>query len=105
MYLRFGFLSNGNFISIKSVTADWLSVEIINDVIKLKVKLDDYFDEVSIKFETIDSSWVHLEVGQKRNSWFIDVNGEKRTLVMPADVPNDLCNNHIHIGNLEVNTS
>lgn len=104
MYVRFGILSRGNFFSIKSDTTDYLLIKIINDIIKLKIKLDDYFDEVSIKFEAIDSSWIHMEIGQKKNSWFIDVNGEKRTLIMPLDVPNELCDNCLRIGNLEVNT-
>lgn len=79
-----------------------LSVDINNDIIKLKVKLDDYFDEISIKFELIDSSWIHLEVKQQLNTWTIEVNGEKQTLIMPNDIPIELCTGHFYIGHFEV---
>lgn len=104
LYLRFEFLSHGNLVSMKSVTADYMLVEIDKDVLKLKVRLDNYFDEVSIKFEEIDSCWIHVEIEQRLNSWSVAVNGEKRTLIMPTDVLVELCDNHFYIGNLEVNT-
>lgn len=104
LYLRFELLSRGNLISMKSATADYMSVEIDKNILKLKIKLDDYFDEVSIKFEEIDSCWIHVEIRQRKNSWSMAVNGEKRTLIMPTDVPIELCDNHFYIGNLEVNT-
>ncbi|XP_025406324.1 uncharacterized protein LOC112680444 [Sipha flava] len=92
LYLRFELLANGNLMSIKGMTTDYMLVEINNDIIKLIVKLDDYYDEVLIQFEEIDSSWIHVEIEQQENTWIIDVNGEKRTLIMPADISNnDLC--------------
>jgi len=102
-YLRFEILDRGNLISIRSAAADYLSVEINNDVFKLKIKLDEYFDEVSIKFENIDSSWIHLEIEQHDNSWTMSVNDNKRTLIMPVDVLVELCENHLYIGNIQVN--
>lgn len=78
-------------------------VEIIKDVIKLKIKLDDYFDEVLIKFEEIDSSWIHVNIEQQKNCWVIEINGEKRILIMPEDIPIEICQNYLYIGNLEVN--
>lgn len=103
LYLRFEFLAHGNFITIKSITTDYILVEIIKDIIKLKIKLDDYFDEVLIKFEMIDSSWVHMNIEQQKNSWLIEINGEKRTLRMPEDIPTEICQNYLYIGNLKVN--
>lgn len=102
LYLRFEVLSYGNLIFIKSTTTDYLLVEINNDVIKLKIKLDEQFDEVSIKFEEIDSSWIHIEIEQQENRWVLEVNGEKRALIMPTDVPNELCKNYLYIGNFQV---
>jgi hypothetical protein len=102
--LKFELLANGNLMSIKGMTTDYMLVEINNDIIKLIVKLDDYYDEVLIQFEEIDSSWIHVEIEQQENTWIIDVNGEKRTLIMPADISNnDLCKNYLYIGNNEVN--
>lgn len=80
-----------------------LLVDVNKDIIKLKIKLDDYFDEVSIKFEQIDSSWIHLEIRQQLNTWSMEVNGEKRTLIMSDDIPIELCNGHFYIGHFEVN--
>lgn len=79
-----------------------MSVTIENNAIKLKIKLDNYFDEVSVKLKEIDSSWTHVEIEQHTNSWTIEVNGEKRTLTMSSDVPIELCQNHLYIGNTEV---
>jgi len=103
MYLRFGIFSRGNLVLMKSIAADYMSAEINNDVIKLKIKIDDYFDEMSISFEEIDSSWIHVEIGYQKNSWFLDVNGEKRALIMSSDVSVELCNSHLYIGKSEVN--
>jgi len=103
LYVRFEILARGNFISIQSTTTDYaMSVEINNDVFKLKIKLDEYFDEVSIKFEAIDSSWIHLEIEQHNNSWCISVNDNKRSLIMPTDVLDELCENYLYIGNFSV---
>lgn len=104
LYLRLELLARGNLILIKSIIADYnmLSVDINNDIIKLKIKLDDYLDETSIKFELIDSSWIHLEIKQQLNTWTMEVNGEKRTLIMPYDMPNELCTGHFDIGHFEV---
>lgn len=102
LYLRFERLSYGYLVLIKSVTMDYMLVEINNDIIKLKIKLDDYFDEKSIKFEEIDSSWIYVEIQQQINSWHINVNGEKHTLIMPVDIPINLCKDYIYIGNSEV---
>lgn len=102
LYLRFEVLSHGNLIFIKSTTTDYLLVEINNDLIKLKIKLDGHFDEVSIKFEEIDSFWNHVEIERRENSWIIEVNGEKHTLIMSTDVPNKLCKNDLYIGNFQV---
>jgi len=81
-----------------------MSVTIENNVIKLKIKLDDYFDEVSVKLEEIDSSWIHVEIEQQTNSWTIEINGERRTLIMSSDLPIELCKNNLYIGNIEVDT-
>lgn len=107
LYLRLELLARGNLISIKSVIADdnILTVDINNDIIKLKIKLDDYFDEISIKFELIDSSWIHLEIKQKLNMWTMEVNGEEQTLIMPDDMSIELCTGHFYIGNFEVHNS
>jgi len=103
LYVRFEILARGNFISIRSTTTDYvMSVEINNDVFKLKIKLDEYFDEVSMKFEAIDSSWIHLEIEQHNNSWCISVNDNKRSLIMPNDVHDKLCENYMYIGNISV---
>lgn len=102
LYLRFEILANGNFISTRSTAADYMSVEINNDVFKLKIKLDEYFDEVSIKFEYIDSSWIHLEIEQHDNSWCLSVNDNKRSLMMPDEVFVELCEDHMYIGNFQV---
>lgn len=104
MYLRFELLTHGNLISIKTIT-EYMLIKISKDIIKLEVKLDDYFNEVSIKFEQIDSSWIYMEIEQQKNSWFIEVNGEKRTLIMPTNMSNQnkLCTNHLYIGNIKVN--
>lgn len=103
LYVRFEILARGHFISIQSTTTDYvMSVEINNDVFKLKIKLDEYFDEVSIKFEAIDSSWIHLEIEQHNNSWCISVNDNKRSLIMPTDVQDELCENYLYIGNFSV---
>jgi len=102
--VRFGLLAHGNLIFIKSITTDHMSVTIDNNVIKLRIKLDDYSDEVSVKLEEIDSSWIHVEIEQHSNSWVIEVNGERQTLIMSSDVPIELCKNHLYIGNFEVNT-
>lgn len=103
MYLRFGLLAHGDLILMKTIT-DYMSVDISKDIIKLEVKLDDYFDEVSIKFEEIDSSWIHIAVEQQENSWFIEVNGVIRSLIMPTVIsnPNELCTNHLYIGHTKV---
>jgi len=101
--VRFGLLAHGNLIFIKSITTDYMTVTIDNNVIKLKIKLDDYFDEVSIKLEEIDSSWTHVEIEQHSNSWVIEVNGQRQTLIMSSDVPIELCTNYLYIGNFEVN--
>lgn len=103
LYLRFELLAHGNLILIKGMATDYMLVEINNDIVKLIIRLDDYFDEVLLPFEEIDSSWIHIEIEQRENTWFIYVNGEKRTLLMPADVSNELCKNYLHIGNNEVN--
>lgn len=103
LYLRFEFLSRGNLISIKSITMDYMLLEIDNDIIKLKIKLDDYFDEVLIKFEKVDSSWIHIDIEQQQNSWAIEVNGKKQTLIMPDDIPIEMCKNYLYIGNRKVN--
>ncbi|XP_050060956.1 uncharacterized protein LOC114129897 isoform X2 [Aphis gossypii] len=103
LYLRFEILANGNFISTRSTAADYMSVEINNDVFKLKIKLDEYFDEVSIKFEYIDSSWIHLEIEQHDNSWCLSVNDNKRSLMMPDEVFVELCEDHMYIGNFQEN--
>lgn len=104
MYLRFGLLSRGNLALMKSNTADYMSVEIDNDVIKLKIKLDDYFDDLFINIVEIDSSWIHVEIGQHKNSWFLEVNGKRRTLIVSTDVSVELCNSHLYIGKLEVDS-
>jgi len=104
LYLRFEILANGNFISTRCTAADYnMSVEINNDVFKLKIKLDEYFNEVSIKFEYIDSSWIHLEIEQHDNSWCLSVNDHKRSLMMPDEVFVELCEDHMYIGNFQVN--
>ncbi|XP_026805571.1 uncharacterized protein LOC113548730 [Rhopalosiphum maidis] len=103
LYLRFEILAHGNLISIRSNTTDYMSVEINNDVFKLKIKLDEYFNEVSIKFEYIDSSWIHLEIEHHDNSWCLSVNDIKRSLIMPDDVLIELCENHLYIGNFQEN--
>lgn len=103
MYIRFRLLSHGTLISLTNDTTDYMLVEINNDIIILKIKIDEYLNEVSIKFEEIDSSWIHIEIGQHKNTWFIDVNGEKHILIIPADLPIKLCTNNLLIGNLEVN--
>lgn len=100
--MKFERLALGNFILIKSITTDYMLVEINYDVIKLKIKLDDYFDDVSIKFEEIDSSWIRMEIEQQENKWILEVNGEKRYLTIPTDVPVELCTNHLYIGKSEV---
>ncbi|XP_060872794.1 uncharacterized protein LOC132946753 [Metopolophium dirhodum] len=98
LYARFEILARGNFISIRSATTDYvMSVEINNDILKLKIKLDEYLNEVSIKFEAIDSSWIHLEIEQHNNSWCMSVNDDKRTLIMPTDVFDELCDTHLYI--------
>lgn len=103
LYVRFEILACGNFISIRSTTMDYIiSVEINNDVLKLKIKLDEYFNEVSIKFEAIDSSWIHLEIEQHNNSWCMSVNDNKRSLIMPTDLVDELCEKHLYIGNFSV---
>lgn len=104
LYIRLQILSRGNLIFIKSFTTDYMSVTIENNVIKLKIKLDDYFDEVSVKLEEIDSSWIHVEIEQQTNSWTIEINGERRTLIMSSDLPIELCKNNLYIGNIEVDT-
>lgn len=101
LYLRFEHLAHGNFILSESIT-DYMLVEINYDVIKLKIKLDDYFDDVSIKFEEIDSSWLRIEIEQQENRWYLDVNGEKRCLIIPTDMPIELCTNYLYIGKSEV---
>lgn len=102
MYLRFERFARGNLLLTKSITGDdYMSVEVDKDTIKLKIKVDDYFGDVSVKYEEIDSSWVHMEIKQQQTSWQIDVNGEKRTLILP-DVPDEICKDHLHIGNIEV---
>lgn len=103
LYARFEILARGNFISIRSTTKDYVMlVEIIKDVFKLKIKIDEYFNEVSIKFEAIDSSWIHLEIEQHNNSWCMSVNDNKRSLIMPTDVLDELCEKHLYIGNFSV---
>lgn len=103
LYLRFELLAYGNLISIKGMATDYLLVEINNDIIKLIIKLDDYYDEVLISFEEIDSSWIHVEIEQQENTWIIYVNGKKRTLIIPSEISNELCKNYLYIGNNEVN--
>ncbi|XP_025192604.1 uncharacterized protein LOC112592664 [Melanaphis sacchari] len=105
LYVRFEILARGNLISIRSTTTDYMSVEINNDVFKLKIKLDEYFNEVSIKFEYIDSSWIHLEIEQHGNSWYLSVNDNKRSLIVPDDMLIELCENYLYIGNFQVNMS
>lgn len=103
LYARFEILARGNFISIRSTTKDYVMlVEINKDVFKLKIKIDEYFNEVSIKFEAIDSSWIHLEIEQHDNSWCMSVNDNKRSLIMPTDVLDELCEKHLYIGNFSV---
>lgn len=102
MYLRFEILARGNFIFIRSTTTDYMSVEINNDIFKLKVKLDEYIDEMSMKFENINSCWIHLEIEQHDNSWCMSINDNKHTLIMPADVPVELCDSNLCIGNCQV---
>lgn len=105
LYLRLELLARGNLILVKSIITDYnmLSVDIYYDVIKLKIKLDDYFDEISIKLELIDSSWIHLEIKQQLNTWSLEVNGEKHTLIIPDDMPIELCISHFYVGYFEVN--
>jgi len=96
-------LARGNFISIQSITTDHvLTVEINNDIFTLRIKLDEYYDEVSIKFEAIDSPWIHLEIEQHNNSWCMSVNDKKGLLIMPTDVLFELCDDHLYIGNFPV---
>jgi len=103
LYVRFEILARGNFIAIRSASTDYvMSVEINSDVFKLKIKLDEYLNEVSIKFEAIDSSWIHLEIEQHNNSWCMSVNDNKRSLIMPTDVFDELCDTHLYIGNFSV---
>lgn len=101
--MRFEILARGNFISIRGITTDYvMTVEINNDVFRLKLKLDEYFEEVSIQFEAIDSSWIHLEIEQHNNSWCMSVNDKKGSLIMPTDVFVELCESHLYIGNFPV---
>lgn len=83
------------------MTTDYMLVEVNNNIIKLIIKLDDYFDEAIIPFEEIDSSWIHMEIEQQESTWLINVNGEKRILIMPADESIELCKNFMFIGNNE----
>jgi len=99
--LRFEILASGNFISTQGTT-DYMSVEINNDMFKLKIKLDEYFNEVAIKFEYIDSSWIHLEIEQHDNNWCLSINDNTRSLMMPDDVFVELCEDHMYIGNFQV---
>lgn len=101
LYLRFEILASGNFISTQGTT-DYMSVEINNDMFKLKIKLDEYFNEVAIKFEYIDSSWIHLEIEQHDNNWCLSINDNTRSLMMPDDVFVELCEDHMYIGNFQV---
>lgn len=103
LYLKFKFPADGDLLLIKNTLNNYMLIQIVNNIIKLKVKLDDYFDETSIKIEEIDSSWIHLDIEQQVNVYSISVNGEKRTLIMSADISNELCKNNFYIGNSEVN--
>lgn len=100
--MRLERFASGNLLLAKSTSGDdYMSVDVYKDTITLKIRVDDYFGDVSIKYEEIDSSWVHVEIKQQQTSWKIDVNGEKRTLILP-DVPDEICNDHLYIGNIEV---
>lgn len=94
----------GDVITMNSSSADYICVSVVNNYFKLKVSVEDYSYDTLIKYEEIDSSWIHLELGQKMNVWYFNVNGETQTIETPGDIPNEICHEYFYTGSRDVSS-